>query len=116
MATNPFQSSELTKSLEKYIESIRPSEDIRPLLDISYRIENQSIYIFEIRPIWDSLTEIQHIDVAKTTFVKTQNNWNVFWKRANGKWELFKPKPIVKDIDGFLNLIEDDMMRSFFWG
>ncbi|MDZ7899504.1 MAG: DUF3024 domain-containing protein [Arcicella sp.] len=115
MTINPFQSAKLTESLENYIERIRPPEDIRPQLDIAYRIKNQSVYIFEIRPIWNSPNEMQHIDVAKTTFVKSQNNWKVFWMRASGKWESYKPEPIVKDINGFIQLVEEDN-RACFWG
>jgi hypothetical protein len=38
--------------IENYLSYIRPPEEIREKLDISYRIEKQSVIIFEIRPNW----------------------------------------------------------------
>ena len=36
--------------MQKFIEEIRPPEVIRPQLDIGYKMEAQSVFIFELRP------------------------------------------------------------------
>jgi hypothetical protein len=106
---------EVIEQLENYLEKKRPPLHIRPQLDISYRIDNQSVYIFEIRPAWNKPEEIQHIDMAKTTFVKSQNIWKVFWMRGNGNWENYQPKPSVESIKDFLKLVTEDK-HACFWG
>jgi hypothetical protein len=42
---------EWIEEIENYLSYIRPSEEISQL-DIGYRIEKQSVIIFEVRPDW----------------------------------------------------------------
>lgn len=116
MAIDIFKTLEIIEVVENYVERIRPKEEhIRKELDISYRIEDQSVIIFEIRPKWNDATEILNIDVAKTTYVKSANNWKIFWKRASGLWESYKPNATVKTIAEFVQIVEEDK-HSCFWG
>jgi Protein of unknown function (DUF3024) len=115
MAIDIFKTLEIIEVVENYVERIRPEEDIRNEIDISYRIEDQSVIIYEIRPGWTNKTEILNIDVAKTTYVKSTNNWKIFWKRASGLWESYKPKATVKTIAEFVQIVEEDK-HSCFWG
>jgi hypothetical protein len=47
--------SEVIKVLDTYIARIRPPENIREQLDIAYKIEGQSVFIMEIRPMFNNL-------------------------------------------------------------
>jgi hypothetical protein len=116
--------AKITTTLENYIAKIRPPENIRDQLDISYKIEGQSVYILELRPHYDFSSDEPRIDfskgkmeipVAKTTFIKAQNHWKIFWLRSNNKWYSYEPKPIVKSIDAFLKVVEKDEFCCF-WG
>ena len=40
------------EEIENYLSYIRPNEEMRAQLDIGYRIEKQSVIIFEVRPDW----------------------------------------------------------------
>jgi hypothetical protein len=53
--------------------------------------------------------------VAKTTYVKSSNNWKVYWLRANGNWYSYEPKPTVKSFTDFITLVEEDKHHCF-WG
>ncbi len=103
------------EEIENYIKYIRPPEEIREEFDISYRIDKKSVIIFEIRPNWQDPKTKMEIDVVKSTFVKKDNNWKVFWKRADLKWHSYKPKPIVENLHEFIRLIEKDEYGCF-WG
>jgi Protein of unknown function (DUF3024) len=115
MNLEPLKMVELIETLENYLTRVRPPEHIRPQLDIGYRIEDQSVFIFEIRPVWNNPKEIQHLDMAKTTFVIAKNEWKVFWMRGNLKWDSYKPKPVVKSLKEFIKLVEEDK-NACFWG
>ena len=41
---------EIIEAMENFISKIMPPEDIRPELDFIYKIEGQSILIYEVRP------------------------------------------------------------------
>ena len=101
--------------MQKFIEEIRPPEVIRPQLDIGYKMEAQSVFIFELRPQQNDPKIIREHALAKATFVKTQNIWKIFWKRANGNWHGYTPEPEVKTLPEFLELVKEDKHHCF-WG
>ena len=109
-----FENIEI-EEIENYMKYIRPAEEIRDKLDISYRIEKQSVIIHEIRPDWQDPSKKMEIDIVKTTFVKKDNVWKAYWMRADLKWHLYKPNPIVNNLLDFIRLIEKDQYGCF-WG
>lgn len=115
MAIDTLQTLEIIEAMENFLARKRPPEHIRPKLDIDYKIEEQSIIIFEIRPQWDKPEIIREHCVAKATFVKAKNQWKVFWMRANLKWHSYTPKPIVNFVEEFIKLVEEDKQHCF-WG
>lgn len=114
MALDVFKTLEVIEVMENFISRIRPAEHIRSQLDIGYKIEDQSIIIFEIRPQWNKPEIILEHPFAKTTFVKTKNNWKVFWRRADAKWHSYTPKPTVSSLQNFTKLIQEDKYHCFF--
>ncbi|MCK5171584.1 MAG: DUF3024 domain-containing protein, partial [Bacteroidales bacterium] len=101
--------------LENFIYKIRPPEEIRDQVDITYKIEDQSVIIFEKRPHWNKPGEIIESLIAKTTYVKTKKNWKVFWMQSDLKWHTYKPNPVVRTIKEFVDLVDEDK-HSCFWG
>ena len=115
MAIDTLQTLDIIEVMENFLARKRPPEHIRPKLDIDYKIEEQSIIIFEKRPQWDKPEIIREHGVAKTTFVKAKNQWKVFWMRADLKWHSYTPKPIVNFVEEFIKLVEEDKQHCF-WG
>ncbi len=114
MAIDILQTLEVIEVMENFLIRKRPPEDIRNQLDIGYKIEDQTIIIFEIRPQWNKPeTNLEH-PFAKTTFVKANNNWKVFWMPADLKWHSYSPQPTVKRLIEFTNLVEEDKHHCFF--
>ncbi|MEP7142984.1 MAG: DUF3024 domain-containing protein [Ferruginibacter sp.] len=106
---------EIIEVLENFIERIRPPENIRHQLDLAYKIENQSVVIYELRPVWNKPKEIQECNIAKATFLKSKNLWKIFWLRADLKWHPYKPNPTVSTLAEFVKLLESDKFGCF-WG
>lgn len=100
--------------MNKYIEKKRPPIEIRDKVDLSYKIENKSIEIFEIRPVYKG-PGIVNIPIAKTTFTRTSNTWKIYWQRADLKWHLYEPKKEVKSLNDFIRIIDEDK-HCCFWG
>ncbi|MBI9053204.1 MAG: DUF3024 domain-containing protein [Bacteroidales bacterium] len=115
MAINIFQTLDVIEALENYIYKIRPTEDMRDKYDITYKIDNQSIIIYEIREHWKNKDEKLEIPIAKTTYVKAQKHWKIFWKQSDLNWHSYKPNPIVQNIKEFVSAIENDK-SGCFWG
>ncbi|MEI6949934.1 DUF3024 domain-containing protein [Paraflavisolibacter sp. H34] len=115
MATDVLQAVEVIEAMENFLERRRPPEKIRHQVDLCYRIEDQSVIIVELRSRLDKPDETIEIPVAKATFVKTENQWKVFWQRADLKWHSYSPKPTVKNIRDFVKLVDEDK-QGCFWG
>ena len=115
MALDIMQSAEIIEAMENWIEKNRPEEKIRPELDIGYRIEGQSVYIFEIRPRYDNPVIYYETPIAKTTYIHTKKGWKIFWMPGNLKWLGYKPKMLVKTIQDYLSIVEEDK-HGCFWG
>jgi hypothetical protein len=101
--------------LDEFIESKRPQKEIRDQLDIAYRIENQSVTIFEIRPEFQNPASKIEIEVAKTTYVRTKNKWKLYWMRRDLKWHGYEPDLFSDSIDEVLSVIDKDEYGCF-WG
>jgi hypothetical protein len=114
MAIDVFQTLDIIEIMENFIEKKRPPIEIRNQLDIGYKIEDQSIILFEIRPDWDNQEIIKEYPFAKTTFIKKNNNWKVFWMRADLNWHTYSVKPTVKKLNDFTDLVFEDKHQCFF--
>lgn len=115
MALSEFEIKRCEKLMDEYIERNRPPVHIRSELDIGYRISGQSIEIFEIRPVWRGKPgELMEHSVAKTTFVRTQGIWKVYWQRADLKWHRYDPDAEVSNLEGFIAVVERDEYCCFY--
>ena len=114
MSFSEFEIKQCEKALDALLASRRPPAHIRDELDLQYRIENQSVVIFEVRPEWRDPTKKIEIAVAKATFVKSQNLWKVYWQRQDLKWHAYPLQPEVKHISDFVALVDEDASACFF--
>lgn len=85
MAFNELERKRIEKTVGRFIETRRPPPAIRSQLDLGFRLQGQSVELFEIRPVWDNPSQKMESPVAKATYVKTQNVWKVYWMRADLK-------------------------------
>jgi hypothetical protein len=114
MSLSEFELKRTKKIVTAFIEKHRPEPHIRPNLDLSFRMEGQSVEIFEIRPRWNNSKEKHEIPIAKATYVKTRQSWRVFWQRSDLKWHRYDPAPEVRLIEDFLDLVDKDEAGCFF--
>ena len=107
--------SDVEKQIMEFVESRRPKEDIRPELDIGYRITGQNFEIFEIRPRWKQPDITQEISVAKATYIKSKKKWKLYWMRSDLKWHRYEPLSDTKSLQDVLKEIGEDPYCCF-WG
>jgi hypothetical protein len=102
------------RDLARFMARRRPPAHIRPKLDLGYRIDRQSVEIFEIRPDWRDKTSKRETAFAKATYVRTRNHWRVFWMRADLKWHGYEPNYEVHSLEEFLVVVDRDEHCCFF--
>ena len=72
---------EFVAEVAQFIERRRTPPHIRAELDIAFRMQGQSIEIFEIRPHWEDKNRFLEHPVAKATYIGTKQIWKVYWMR-----------------------------------
>lgn len=113
MANSTIDINEAT--IKKYIESKRPEDaEIRKQLDMGYSYDGTIAILYEIRPVWDNPTEIQHIEYAKIRFYKSKRRWKLYWMRASLKWELYDPFPESTHLEKIIEIINEDKHGCFY--
>jgi len=93
----------------------RPPLHLREKVREGQRIAGHEIELFLVRPLFFDPTRKVESSIAKTRYVGTRKIWQVFWKRADGKWHRYKPRPEVRSLQAFLKLVEEDEYGCF-WG
>jgi hypothetical protein len=114
MAFTDIELARLKRTLGEWLEKNRPPAHIRPELDFSYRINGQSVELFEIRPAFQRPGEMHEGAIAKATWNKRQGVWQVYWRRADLKWHRYEPMPAVATIKDFLRTVREDKHACFF--
>ena len=115
MAFDAMLTLEIIDVMAGFLKRKQPPPALRRKVDLDYRIDGQSVIIFEIRPAFNNLNQKIESPFAKATFIKTKRCWKVYWQRANLKWYGYSPKPLVLTIRDFAELVESDL-HHFFWG
>ncbi|MCL1074887.1 DUF3024 domain-containing protein [Shewanella dokdonensis] len=114
MALSEFEIKKIEKAGAAFLAKHRPPLNIRSKLDLGWRLENQSVYIFEIQPVWNNPEEYQSLDIAKSTFVRSQGVWKLYWMRRDLKWHSYKPESQVTTIEQAFNVVSQDQYGCFF--
>lgn len=115
MAIEILQTLDMIEAMENFVERRRPPENIRYQLDLNYKIEDQSVIVFEIRPGYQKEGEKMECNIAKATFVKSKNIWRIFWQRSDLKWHGYSPQLTVRTLKDFIKIIDEDKHHCF-WG
>ncbi len=114
MALSEFQLKRCEKLVAEFIQMRRPPPHLHDKVDLTFRISGQSIEIFEIRPRFDDKSVTLECPIAKATYNKREASWKVFWPRADMKWHRYKPRPEVKSVEEFLDIVQKDEHCCFF--
>lgn len=114
MAFSEFERKKIERAAGQFMEKRRPPVDIRSEVDLLYKIEKQSVVIYEVRSVWNKPEEKMELPIAKATYVQKSKIWKIYWHRADMKWHGYPPKPEVKTIEQFFSEVEKDPHACFF--
>lgn len=113
MAISEFEIFKVEKSAKNFCTERNKSYPPDQLY-IDYRLEDQTLYLFEVRPKWDEPKVKIEIMVAKITYIKKDKIWKLYWQRQNMKWQLLE-NGSSKDLEMLLTEVWNDSLGCF-WG
>jgi hypothetical protein len=102
-------------TIKKYVESLRPEDiEMRKKVDIGYSYHKNMVILFEIRPEWDNSQKKEQFEFAKIRYYKSRKEWNLYWMRANEKWELYEPFSMSTHLAKIIEIIKEDKHGCFY--
>jgi hypothetical protein len=114
VAFSDFERKRYEKIVDAYVQRRGPPPHIRKQVDLAFRIQGQSVELFEIRPVWRSPDWLMEHPIIKATYVKNRGYWKVYWCRADLKWHRYIPEPEAATIEDVLDIAERDEHSCFF--
>ncbi len=72
MAFNDIERKRIEKALAAYLALRRPPPEIHHQVDLGWRMDDQSVVLFETRQVFNDPTRQIHRPIAKTTFNRRQ--------------------------------------------
>ena len=113
MAFSELENKRIEKIVGTFCDN-RVPDRARDQLKVGFRVEGQTIFVFESRPSWDDPNKWMDHDFVKISYVKSRSIWKLYWMRASGKWNLYKPHGEDKDLGKLINTINEDRNGCFF--
>ena len=114
----PFTDNEIAEhnaTLEaQFWKHRRPPLHLRDKVREGQRIEDTSIELFLARPAFNRPGEWIEEAIAKVKFIRSRSVWQLFWKRADGKWHRYPPCPDAASLAAALRTIHEDAHCCFF--
>ncbi|MHB9053527.1 MAG: DUF3024 domain-containing protein [Thermoleophilia bacterium] len=83
-------------------------------LRLDYRIKGHDVVMFEVRPDWQDTRQKIETPVAKFKFVRTVDEWRLFWMRADLRWHRYDICPPSPDLNDLVQEVDRDIYGCFF--
>ena len=87
----------------------------RDQVKMLYKIRGNDINIFESRPSWHHKSIWTETPIAKIRLLPNEKAWQLFWIRANGKWQKYPDFSPIKNLEEIIAEIDTDPYHVF-WG
>ena len=111
-----FTDSELTTigaALDDFCVRHSPA-DHSDQLRTAYEVERLAVILFEERPDWRGTGEWMRTPIARFRYVRSQDEWELYWMRADLKWHFYEPAGRVRRLSTLVRDVERDEYGCFF--
>ena len=92
----------------------RTRPEIRDQLRLEYSVQRHDVDLYEVRPHWKDPGEELQTPIAKFRFVRTVNEWRLYWMRQDLKWHSYEPFPASRSLDNLVDAVDRDEFCCFF--
>ena len=114
MSLSEFQIAECLQEIGRFIEKRRPPEHIREQVDLRGELVKSEVILSEVRAPWDGIGGKIVAPFAKVKWIGSRKQWEIYWQRANMKWNKYKPSRSIGSLGDALAEIDADPFGCFF--
>jgi hypothetical protein len=115
-STMPFTNSEIGQ-IHRTVGGLcerRVPDHVKHEIRLGYSISNHDVVIFEERSLRNQSSEWIKLDIAKLRYVRKRDEWQLYWKRASGKWWPYEAFTRSKTLAAMVKEIDLDSDGCFF--
>ena len=114
MALTELERARIDKQLTAYCATRVPAE-ARAKLRVGYRVEGNSVILYEERPAFRPPYDWQEMVVAKFTWVATRRRWQLYCQHRDRRWHAYQALPGAARLSTLLDEVDRDP-TGIFWG
>jgi hypothetical protein len=84
-----------------------------------FEINERDVIVAEKRPFWDQNNVerkdlLAEFEIAKLRYIRSENKWILYWKRASGKWYPYELDSYSEKLEDLVKEIVKDRYGCFF--
>ena len=113
MAFNEFEIDQIQKIVGSFCERRVPGH-VKDKIRLGYSIANDEVVIEEARPWQDESSEWTEMEIAKLRYIRKRDEWQLYWKRASGKWWPYEAHSDSRTLAAMITEIDLDPDGCFF--
>jgi len=83
-------------------------------LRTAYEVEGHSVTMYEERPPWDGVGEWTRRGIARFRYLRSRDEWQLYWLRQDLRWHLYDPDEMPADLASLVALVAVDKYGAFF--
>ena len=92
----------------------RNRPEFKDELSLDYQIKGHDVVLLERRPSWGLSGGVTDTPVAKLKFVRTSDEWRLYWMKRDLKWHGYDILPSSRDLETLVTEIDQDPHCCFF--
>ncbi len=113
MAFSEAELEDIEKSLGDMCQQ-RTSRHRNRRLRISYTIKRHDVIVFQQVASWANPKQRLPVNVAKFTYIRTQEVWKLYWMQSDLKWHVYELLPTSHRIGRLVEEVSNDPYGAFF--
>ena len=92
----------------------RSPEHVKDQIRTEYRVKGHDVVLYSTRPDWLGSDEWMEEPIAKFKFVRSANEWRLFWMRRDLKWHRYEGLPASDSLANLVQEVDSDPWCCFF--
>ena len=114
MGFSELEEQRIKKIVGGFCENRIP-DYLRDQINLFHKIRGNYVSIIESRPHFIKKDEWIESPIARLSFDSESMEWQLFWKRANGRWQKYTHFKPTKSLQAIIDEIQKDPW-NVFWG
>ena len=95
-----------------YAESIAPAA-VANQVTYTYEVDGNAVIIWENRAPWDGRGGWTHKGVARFRYIRSRDEWELYWMRADLKWHRYEPAEATPSLEELVQVVKEDQYCCF---